>query len=153
MFIRFASTLIFIGFLTSCNTVQPWMSQEIIQPRSFQDAQIMATDMVDVLIEEYPPGKTIFSLYSPQPGIFGEVFEKKLRESGFAVSVPDDRNEDDYILKMAYILDTLEEPDTYRLGISVEPDYRIDRLYKVDRSDNLVSTTSITVRNNTDRSK
>lgn len=146
---RLAVSVALAGLLGGCATVGPWDSQEVakLEPAA---AQMVAGDVVEVLITEYAPGQTTFALANGQPGTFGMALESKLRETGYAIAVIGE-DKPIHALSMAYVLDEVGQPGTYRVGVRVEPGYRMDRLYQTDRAGALVPGSGITVRNGSGR--
>lgn len=146
---RLALAIAVTGLLGGCATVGPWDSQEIAQLKT-NDARMVAGDMVEVLVTEYAPGQTTFALSNGKAGSFGIALESQLRETGYAVAV-DDEEKPLNALSLAYILDELGQPGTYRAGVRVHPTYRIERLYQIDSAGQLVQGSGVTVRDGSNR--
>lgn len=142
---RLAFAIIFAGILGGCATVGPWDSQEVAQLAA-SDARMVAGDIVEVLVTEYAPGQTTFALSNGKPGTFGMALESQLRETGYAVAAAGDEKPL-HALTMAYVLDELGQPGTYRVGVRVQPEYRVEKLYQIDSAGQLSANGGATVRN------
>lgn len=141
---RLAFAIAITALLGGCATVGPWDSQEVAQLNA-SDASMVAGDVVEVLVAEYAPGQTTFALSNGKPGSFGMALESQLRETGYAVAV-DGEGKPLHALSLAYVLDELGQPGTYRIGVRVQPTYRMDRLYQIDSTGQLVRGSGVTVR-------
>lgn len=146
---RLAFAIAVAGLLGGCATVGPWDSQEVAQLKA-SDARMVAGDVVEVLVTEYAPGQTTFALSNGKPGSFGMALESRLRETGYAVAV-DGEEKPLHALSLAYVLDELGQPGTYRVGIRVQPTYRMERLYQIDSAGQLVRGSGVTVRDGSGR--
>lgn len=142
---RLALAVLAAALTSGCTTMGAWDSQEAIALAP-SDSLIMANDVAHVLGVEYPPGQTTFAMASD--GRFGSALENKLRGAGFAVSALAD-NRPVYAKELAYVLDELGQPGTYRLGVRVSPSYRLDLLYRTDSAGQLERGSGVTVRNGT----
>lgn len=147
---RLAFAIAVTSLLGGCATVGPWDSQEVAQLKA-SDARMVAGDVVEVLVTEYAPGQTTFALSNGKPGSFGMALESQLRETGYAVAV-DGEEKPLHALSLAYVLDELGQPGTYRVGVRVQPSYRMERLYQIDSAGQLVRGSGVTVRNGSGRS-
>jgi len=149
---RLAFAIAVTSLLGGCATVGPWDSQEVVQLKD-SDARMVAGDVVEVLVTEYAPGQTTFALSNGngKPGSFGMALESQLRETGYAVAV-DSEEKPLHALSLAYVLDELGQPGTYRVGVRVQPSYRMERLYQIDSAGQLVRGSGVTVRNGSGRS-
>ncbi len=147
---RLAFAIAVTGLLGGCATVGPWDSQEVAQLKA-SDARMVAGDVVEVLVTEYAPGQTTFALSNGKPGSFGMALESQLRETGYAVAV-DGEEKPIHALSLAYVLDELGQPGTYRVGVRVQPTYRMERLYQIDSAGQLVRGSGVTVRDGSGRS-
>jgi len=140
-----ASTLLIAAVLLGgCATTNPWDSQELAT-LSAAEADMVAESLVEILETEYAPGQNTFAISKHKPGSFGLVFEKKLRETGYAVAVSGEKAPE-HSKKTVYIIDKLEQPNTFRVGLQIAPTFRIDRIYKKNAAGTLVDASSITVR-------
>lgn len=146
---RLAFAIAVTGLLGGCATVGPWDSQEVAQLKA-SDARMVAGDVVEVLVTEYAPGQTTFALSNGKPGSFGMALESQLRETGYAVAV-DGEEKPIHALSLAYVLDELGQPGTYRVGVRVQPTYRMERLYQIDSAGQLVRGSGVTVRDGSGR--
>jgi len=146
---RLAFAIAVTGLLGGCATVGPWDSQEVAQLKA-SDARMVAGDVVEVLVTEYAPGQTTFALSNGKPGSFGMALESQLRETGYAVAV-DGEEKPLHALSLAYVLDELGQPGTYRVGVRVQPTYRMERLYQIDSAGQLVRGSGVTVRDGSGR--
>lgn len=146
---RLAFAIAVAGLLGGCATVGPWDSQEVAQLKA-SDARMVAGDVVEVLVTEYAPGQTTFALSNGKPGSFGMALESQLRETGYAVAV-DGEEKPLHALSLAYVLDELDQPGTYRVGVRVQPTYRMERLYQIDSAGQLVRGSGVTVRDGSGR--
>ncbi len=146
---RLAFAIAVTGLLGGCATVGPWDSQEVAQLKA-SDARMVAGDVVEVLVTEYAPGQTTFALSNGKPGSFGMALESQLRETGYAVAV-DSEEKPLHALSLAYVLDELGQPGTYRVGVRVQPTYRMERLYQIDSAGQLVRGSGVTVRDGSGR--
>lgn len=146
---RLAFAIAVAGLLGGCATVGPWDSQEVAQLKA-SDARMVAGDVVEVLLTEYAPGQTTFALSNGKPGSFGMALESRLRETGYAVAV-DGEEKPLHALSLAYVLDELGQPGTYRVGVRVQPTYRMERLYQIDSAGQLVRGSGVTVRDGSGR--
>lgn len=135
--------------LAGCASVGPWDSQEVAK-LSATNARMVAGDVVEILVSEYAPGQTTFALANGKPGTFGMALESNLREMGYAISLAGERKPG-HALRLAYILDELGQPGTYRVGVRVEPTYRMDRMYFIDSTGTLIRGSGTTVRDGADR--
>lgn len=148
---RLALAISAASLLYGCATVGPWDSQEVIQITD-NNARIMAGDIVKVLATEYAPSSTTFAISAnavAKP--FGLALEKELRETGYAVAVSTEKKPDQ-ALSLAYVLDELGQPGTFRVGAKIQPSYRIERLYQIDADGQLVRSGGPTVLNGSGRS-
>lgn len=140
---RLALAVLAAALTSGCTTMGAWDSQEAIALAP-SDSLIMANDVAHVLGVEYPPGQTTFAMASD--GRFGSALENKLRGAGFAVSTLSE-SRPAYAKELAYVLDELGQPGTYRLGVRVSPAYRLDLLYRIDSAGQLQRGSGVTVRN------
>lgn len=147
---RLALAVAFSSLLGGCATVGPWDSQELAELNT-SDAQMVASDVVEVLVTEYAPGQTTFALANGKPGSFGMALESQLREQGYAVAVGGE-DAPIHALSMAYVLDEVGQPGTYRVGVRIKPTYRLDRLYQINSAGALVPGSGVTIRNGSGRS-
>lgn len=147
---RLALAVTIAGLLGGCATVGPWESQEVAE-LNIKDAQMVAGEVVEILVTEYAPGQTTFALANGKPGTFGMALESKLRESGFAI-FQGDENKPLHALNMAYVLDELGQPGTYRVGVRVAPTYRMGKIYQINSAGILVSGNGVTIRDGSGRS-
>lgn len=145
--------LIAVVLLSGCASSGQWKSQEIAQIKT-NDAQMLAEDVVEILLTEYVAGETTFALSSGKTGSFGEAIETKLREVGYAVTVKGEKKTS-HELNMSYILDELGEAGSYRLSVRVKPQnqigqlYQIEQLYQIDSSGQLMRE-GVTIRDESD---
>lgn len=146
---RLALAVALSGLLGGCASVGPWESQEVAQLET-DDAQMVAGDVVEVLVSEYAPGQTTFALTNGKPGTFGMALESQLRKEGYAIVVGGE-DQPVYAKNMAYILDEVGHPGTYRVGVRVAPDYRLGRLYEVNSAGALIPGSGVTIRNGSGR--
>lgn len=146
---RLALAVAFSSLLGGCATVGPWDSQELAELNT-SDAQMVASDVVEVLVTEYAPGQTTFALANGKPGSFGMALESQLREQGYAVAVGGE-DAPIHALSMAYVLDEVGQPGTYRVGVRVQPTYRLDRLYQINSAGQLVPGSGVTIRDGSGR--
>lgn len=147
---RLALSVALASLLGGCATVAPWDSQEVAHLEA-DDAQMVAGDVVEVLVSEYAPGQTTFALANGKPGTFGMALESQLRKEGYAIAVGGE-DQPVYAKSMAYVLDEAGHPGTYRVGVRVAPDYRLDRLYEINSAGLLVPGSGVTIRNGSGRS-
>ena len=148
--------LIAVVLLSGCASSGQWKSQEIAQIKT-NDAQMLAEDVVEILLTEYVAGETTFALSSGKTGNFGTAIETKLREVGYAVAVDGEKNPEKplSVLNMSYILDELGEAGSYRLSVRVEPQnkigqlYQIEQLYQIDSSGEMMRE-GVTIRDESD---
>jgi len=126
---------------TGCAT-SPWKSRELATPSEYEIAAISAA-ATERLAAVFPPGQTTFEL-DREPEVhrrpdapFGKALEQSLRQRGFGVATPD-RSLKTRLFKapkpgghpeLVYVLDELGGDRPYRLGLAVEPDYRLDGAY------------------------
>lgn len=127
---------------SGCSSTSVWQSQQEVALRR-SNAVGMANDIVAAVSQHYPPAKTVLSL-SLDEGEFGQVLETTLRDWGYATDTSDKAS--DATTKMAYSIDALDDESTYWVGIRIAPDFRLDRLYKLDKNQYLAATTGFSVR-------
>lgn len=135
---------------TGCTTTSVWTSQEEVALKT-PDANAIAEDIVSAISYEYPPAKTVFQLSSQDEGTFGIALESVLRDWGFAIDTTENHDKES-VTKIAYTIDDIDGESTYWVGIRVEPEYRLDRLYVKNESDHLMPNGGFTVRGSEDRS-
>jgi len=141
-----------------------WRSQELT-PLGNREADQISALATEKLAAEFPPGQTTFELspiktpramgFMPSKlyPTFGRALETALRKRGFGVAAPDrsfkaalSESSSPYP-KLAYVLDELKKEHAYRIGISVDSEYRLDGIYGVGASN--FGVVKWTVRNGT----
>jgi len=120
-----------------------WRSQELVPLGSREAAEVSAL-VTERLAAAFPPGRTTFELspVAAPPGMgflpfknyetFGRALEKALRQRGFGVAVPSGASGP--YPKLVYVLDDLEPEQAYRIGVSVDSEYRLDGVYGLGAS-------------------
>jgi hypothetical protein len=132
-----ALTLTIASVLCACSTIESGNSQEtlVLSP---MEAQQVAIDVVSILVNHYPRGKTLFYINrSKSHDILGRAMEKQLLKAGFGLFLDAEDKPID-TLSLTYFLDKLGSPDSYRVDIRIEPSYRIGMLYRMNSSGNRV---------------
>lgn len=133
-----------------CSTTSVWQSHEEVVLQK-HDANVIAEDIVSAISYEFPPAKTVFYLSSQEDGAFGEALESALRDWGFAIDSTKN-NDKNSATHIAYTIDDVDDESTYWAGIRIEPEYRLDRLYIKNESNQLMPNGGFTVRGSTEQS-
>ena len=146
-----ALALIIISALSACSAVKSGDSQETVTI-SAVDAQQIAMDVVSVLVNRYPQGKTLFYVNrSNADGRLGQALERQLLKAGFGLSTHA-KTKPPEALDVTYFLDTLISSNHYRVDIRVGSAYRASFLYRKNDNGNWVRT-SVTIRDDTHSSQ
>lgn len=130
--VNFVGTKKFIlAFLSSiallgCSTSPKPISYEH-QSMSASNAELVVDDLVNILENEYAPNATVFSLTNVDQGKFGEVLQRKLRESGYGINHTNNI-ESNYTI--VYVVDDIGFDNLHRVSLRVTPKFQIDSLYK-----------------------
>lgn len=134
-----------VTLLSGCVTSGPWDNYEVVSLAPFEARQV-AVDVVNVLATEYAPSRTNFAMSNNGVGHFGHALERTLRAVGYAVSVGSG-SQPAHAKSLSYVIDGLGEPGSYRVGVRVQPSYRMDLVYRTDSTGRLEQSGGVMVLN------
>ncbi|EGU0150138.1 hypothetical protein JFQ72_004384 [Vibrio parahaemolyticus] len=113
--------------LVGCSTSPNKPLSYEIQAMNATNAEIVVSDLVTILSNEYAPNATVFSLTNVDQGVFGEVLQRQLRDAGYGI-VHTDNIESNHTI--VYVVDDIGFNDLHRVSLRVTPKFQIDSLYK-----------------------
>lgn len=113
---RLLLIVVFCALFAGCATSRPTMSY-VAPELTTADATVIATDVIDYLSRELPPGRTVLTLDPPPQDVIGPQLINRLPQKGFGLGFvdPDDKTADRSEMLLRYVVVPLDSGFVVRL--------------------------------------